>query len=97
MIARESFEKGLPRFASAAPFLCLIDDHCYGGHRLVLGVVGVPPSRTGRGACVHAQVVGELRMERREQEPAVADKDRLLAERADHLDARPEGADARAR
>ena len=27
MIARESFEKSLPRFASAAPFLCLIDDH----------------------------------------------------------------------
>src|SRR5919201_4536249 len=27
MIARESFEKSLPRFASAAPFLCLIVDH----------------------------------------------------------------------
>src|SRR5438309_7432022 len=27
MIARESFEKSLPRFASAAPFLCLIEDH----------------------------------------------------------------------
>src|SRR5437867_8888937 len=27
MIARESFEKSLPRLASAAPFLCLIDDH----------------------------------------------------------------------
>src|SRR5215207_4476772 len=27
MIARDSFEKSLPRFASAAPFLCLIDDH----------------------------------------------------------------------
>src|ERR671925_1540707 len=27
MIARASFEKSLPRFASAAPFLCLIDDH----------------------------------------------------------------------
>ena len=27
MIARESFEKSWPRFASAAPFLCLIDDH----------------------------------------------------------------------
>src|SRR5690348_9852871 len=25
--ARVSFEKSLPRFASAAPFLCLIDDH----------------------------------------------------------------------
>src|SRR3954468_9516862 len=27
MIARVSFEKSFPRFASAAPFLCLIDDH----------------------------------------------------------------------
>src|SRR5436853_7720154 len=27
MIARVSLEKSLPRFASAAPFLCLIDDH----------------------------------------------------------------------
>ena len=27
MIARESFVKSWPRFASAAPFLCLIDDH----------------------------------------------------------------------
>src|SRR5437870_5173629 len=27
MIARASLEKSLPRFASAAPFLCLIDDH----------------------------------------------------------------------
>src|SRR5215204_4098378 len=27
MIARESLEKSLPRFASAAPFLCLMLDH----------------------------------------------------------------------
>src|SRR5438046_2420772 len=27
MIARVSLEKSLPRFASAAPFLCLIEDH----------------------------------------------------------------------
>ena len=27
MIARASFEKSLPRLASAAPFLCLIEDH----------------------------------------------------------------------
>src|ERR1700679_3519554 len=27
VIARASLEKSLPRFASAAPFLCLIDDH----------------------------------------------------------------------
>src|ERR671936_103347 len=36
MIARESFEKSLPRLASAAPFLCLMDDHllCPDTHRL---------------------------------------------------------------
>src|SRR6266550_2654231 len=27
MIERASFEKSLPRFASAAPFLCLMEDH----------------------------------------------------------------------
>jgi hypothetical protein len=27
MIARESFENSCPRFASAAPFLCLIELH----------------------------------------------------------------------
>src|ERR1700743_1413495 len=27
VIARASLKKSLPRFASAAPFLCLIDDH----------------------------------------------------------------------
>src|SRR4051794_34824567 len=27
MMARDSFEKSLPRFASAAPFLCLMVDH----------------------------------------------------------------------
>src|SRR5204863_2417385 len=27
MIARDSFENSLPRFAWAAPFLCLIEDH----------------------------------------------------------------------
>src|ERR671929_1715540 len=36
MIARDSLEKSLPRFASAAPFLCLMDDHllCPDTHRL---------------------------------------------------------------
>ena len=27
MMARESFEKSLPRFLSVAPFLCLMEDH----------------------------------------------------------------------
>src|SRR2546428_13435781 len=42
MMARESFEKSLPRLASAAPFLCLIDDHllCPDTHRLSYSVEG---------------------------------------------------------
>src|SRR5881396_3205205 len=47
MIARESLEKSLPRFASAAPFLCLIDDHllCPDIHPLDTAscAVGKPP------------------------------------------------------
>ena len=45
MIARVSFEKSLPRFASAAPFLCLIDDH------LLCPDTGVsPPARCSRNS-----------------------------------------------
>ena len=44
---------------------------------------------------MHAEILRELRMEGREQETAVADEDRLLAELPDHLDARSERADAR--
>src|SRR3954454_2493808 len=36
MIPRESFEKSFPRFASAAPFLCLIDDHLLCPDKLLL-------------------------------------------------------------
>src|SRR5882672_1647212 len=65
MIARESFEKSLPRFASAAPFLCLIDDHllCPDTERLpdVL-----------QEQCVQPRVVGELRMERGNEEASLA-------------------------
>src|SRR5919201_794244 len=71
MIARDSFEKSLPRLASAAPFLCLIEDH------LLCPDMSTSPS--GGGACpyrrrrvpyqlqksfVHARVVRQLRMER---------------------------------
>src|ERR671931_473369 len=60
MIARESFEKSLPRFVSAAPFLCLIDDHllCPDTRRLLHQV---------QEPLVDARVVGQLRMERRDE------------------------------
>src|SRR5437868_4178958 len=63
MIARASFEKSLPRFASAAPFLCLIDDH------LLCPDTRLLPHEVEE-ALVHACVVGQLRMERRDEEPA---------------------------
>src|SRR5215213_2309227 len=65
MIARESFEKSLPRFASAAPFLCLIDDHL-----LCPDNVGLPYGFEEQ--LVQARVVGQLRMERRDKEPSLA-------------------------
>src|SRR3982750_1823001 len=65
MIARESFEKSLPRFASAAPFLCLMDDHllCPDTRRLPYLV---------EKELVDPRVVGQLRMERGDEEPTVA-------------------------
>src|SRR5438128_2624688 len=57
MIARESFEKSLPRFASAAPFLCLIDDH-------LLCPDTRPLPYEVQEELVDARVVGQLRMKR---------------------------------
>src|SRR5919206_3519627 len=70
MIARESFEKSFPRFASAAPFLCLIDDHllCPDTHRL--------PYRLEE-QLVHARIFRQLGMERCDDEAAVAKEHRL--------------------
>src|SRR5438128_3643521 len=67
MIARESLEKSLPSFASAAPFRCLIEDHllCPDTHRLPHLV---------EEQLVHACVVRQLGMERRDDETALADE-----------------------
>src|ERR671915_782592 len=68
MIARDSFEKSLPRFASAAPFLCLIDDHLLcPDTRLLLHKV--------QEARVHARIVCQLRVERRDEEAALPQQD----------------------
>ena len=81
MIARESFEKSCPRFASAAPFLCLMLDHllCPDTRRLLDQL---------QEQLVHAQVVRQLGVEGGEQEATVADEDRLPVQLAEHLDAR---------
>src|ERR671923_180966 len=79
MIARESLEKSLPRFASAAPFLCLIEDHllCPDTHRL--------PNLIEE-QLVHARVFRQLRVERRDDEAALADQDRLALVFGENLD-----------
>src|SRR6201986_4103544 len=67
MIDRASFEKSFPRFASAAPFLCLIDDHllCPDKTPLLYGF---------EKQLVEPRVVGELRMERRDEKAPLARK-----------------------
>src|SRR6266508_6808184 len=64
MIARESFEKSFPRFASAAPFLCLIDDHllCPDTHGLPYLV---------QEELVDARIFRQLGVERRDEETAL--------------------------
>src|SRR5450755_1385667 len=63
MIPRASFENSLPRFASAAPFLCLIDDHLLCPDNLRL------PDEIEEHF-VQPRVAGQFRMEGRHEEPA---------------------------
>src|ERR1700751_683268 len=81
MIARVSFEKSLPRLASAAAFLCLIDDH------LLCPDIGLLPHDLEE-PLVNARVVGQLRMERCHEEATLARQDRMAVELREHLDLR---------
>src|ERR1700751_2610296 len=81
MIARVSFEKSLPRFASAAPFLCLIDDHLLCPDTRCLPHDVQEP-------LVDARIVGELRMEGGDEEPSLARQHRMAVEFGKHLDVR---------
>src|SRR5947209_20433237 len=82
MIARASFENSLPRFASAAPFLCLIDDHllCPDTNRLLHQI---------EEQLVDARVVRQLRVEGRDEDAAVAEQHRLSVQLGEHLDVPP--------
>src|SRR5215212_8771330 len=77
MIARVSFEKSLPRFASAAPFLCLIDDHllCPDKATLLDGF---------EEQLVEPRVVRQLRMERRDEEPPLPREHRVAVDLGQH-------------
>src|SRR6188472_534494 len=81
MIARDSLEKSLPRLASAAPFLCLIDDHllCPDMQLLPHGL---------QEQLVHARVVGQLRMKRRDQESPLPQQHGPAGVLGQHLDVR---------
>src|SRR5258708_3974385 len=82
IIARESFEKSLPRFASAAPFLCLIEDHllCPDTRRLPHLV---------QEELVDPRVVGQLRVERGDEDPTVAREHGMPIDLGENLDVRP--------
>src|SRR5438874_9406153 len=79
MIARESFEKSLPRFASAAPFLCLIDDH------LLCPDTRCLPYEVQEER-VNARVVGELGMEGRDEHAHVPREHRMDGHLGEHSD-----------
>src|SRR4051812_23725321 len=64
MIARESFEKSLPRLTSAAPFLCLIVDH------LLCPDMGLLSNKI-QEPLVHARVPRQLRVERGDKDTSV--------------------------
>src|SRR5262245_30293005 len=89
MIARDSLEKSLPRLASAAPFLCLIDDHllCPDNARLLPDEIQEP--------FVQPRVVGELRMERGDEEATLACEHRPAVDLGEHFDAGPDLVDPR--
>src|SRR5438034_10721612 len=72
MIPRDSFEKSCPRFASAAPFLCLIDDH-------LLCPDMRPFLDGGQEQFVNAGILRQLGVERGHQESGLAQQDRLGA------------------
>src|SRR2546423_7439000 len=82
MIARESFENSLPRFASAAPFLCLIEDHllCPDTHRLLYST---------QEQLMHARIFRQLRVEGSDEDATVAEQHRLAVPRRQNFDVRP--------
>src|SRR5881397_1274078 len=79
--ARASFEKSFPRLASAAPFLCLIELHLLCPDTALL-------SDKIQESLVHARVLGQLRVEGRDEHPALTQEHRLPVELGQHLDVR---------
>src|SRR5690242_12217531 len=84
MIARDSFEKSLPRFASAAPFLCLMEDHLL-----------CPDMQLLHESLVDARIFRQLRMKCGGEEPSLPHENRLAVVLGKDLDLRPDIAHAR--
>src|SRR5438552_4728913 len=82
MSARVNLEKSLPRFASTAPFLCLIDDHLLCPDTLFL-------PHDVEEALVDPRVVGQLRVEGGDEEPPLARQHRMAFDLGEHLDVGP--------
>src|SRR5215218_6237342 len=86
--ARESLEKSWPRFLSAAPFLCLIDDHLL-----------CPDIRSFfyqlQEPFVDAGVVRQLGMERRDEDPALPGEHWMPLVLGEDLHVRPRRLDPR--
>src|SRR5689334_16458931 len=83
MIARVSFEKSLPRLASAAPFLCLIELHLLCPDMILL------PDEVEE-ALVDASVVGQLRVERGDDHATLAQQNGLAVQLREHLHRGPD-------
>src|SRR5215469_5588240 len=88
MIPRASFEKSFPRFASAAPFLCLIDDH-------LLCPDKTPLPCGFEKQLVEPRVVGQLRVERGDEESPLAREHRVPVDLGENLHLRPDLVDPR--
>src|SRR2546422_3310659 len=88
MIARESFEKSWPRLASAAPFLCLIDDHLLCPDNLLL------PDQL-QEPFVQPRVVGQLGMERGDEEASLPREHRPPVDLREDLHGRADVLDPR--
>src|SRR4029077_10168403 len=86
--ARVSLVKSCPRLASAAPFLCLMELHLLCPDIRLL-------SHHLQELLVHARVVGQLGVERRDEEAALPQQHRLAVELREHLHLRSDIAHAR--
>src|SRR5687767_3939575 len=79
MIARTSFENSCPRFASAAPFCRRIECH------LLCPDTRLLPHHLDE-ALVHSCVLGQLRVERGDEHPPLAEEHRFTIVLGEHLD-----------